>query len=76
MSTQNRYAFDDKVVLVTGGGSGIGQAIARAFLDNGARVAVVGRRADKLDETLGGYDADRLGHPGRRRRSRPGRIHR
>ena len=51
--TGNRYAFDDKVVLVTGGGSGIGQAIARAFLDNGAKVAVVGRRKEKLDETLG-----------------------
>jgi meso-butanediol dehydrogenase/(S,S)-butanediol dehydrogenase/diacetyl reductase len=60
MSTQNRYAFEGKVVLVTGGGSGIGQAIARAFLDNGARVAVVGRRGDKLTETLAGYDADRV----------------
>jgi meso-butanediol dehydrogenase/(S,S)-butanediol dehydrogenase/diacetyl reductase len=56
--TSNRYAFDGKVVLVTGGGSGIGQAIARAFLDNGARVAVVGRRSEKLEETLAGYDPD------------------
>ena len=50
--TGNRYAFDDKIVLVTGGGSGIGQAVARAFLDNGAKVAVVGRRKERLDETL------------------------
>ena len=57
--THNTYAFDDRVVLVTGGGSGIGQAIARAFLDNGASVAVVGRRREKLDETLSGYDASR-----------------
>ena len=59
MSTSNRYAFDDKVVLVTGGGSGIGRAIARAFLDNGARVAVAGRREEKLQETLDGYDPAR-----------------
>jgi meso-butanediol dehydrogenase / (S,S)-butanediol dehydrogenase / diacetyl reductase len=56
--TSNSYAFDGKVVLVTGGGSGIGRAVARAFLDNGARVAVVGRRRDKLDETLAGHDGD------------------
>lgn len=59
MSTLNRYAFDDKVVLVTGGGSGIGRGIARAFLDNGAKVAVVGRRTAKLAETLDGYDTAR-----------------
>lgn len=48
--TANRYALDDRRVLVTGGGSGIGAAIARAFLDNGARVAVSGRRRKPLDD--------------------------
>lgn len=57
MRTHNRYDVEGKIVLVTGGGSGIGRAIARAFLDNGARVAVVGRRAEKLAETLDGHEA-------------------
>lgn len=57
--TANRYPFDGKTVLVTGGGSGIGRAIALAFLDNGANVAVSGRRREKLEETLAGRDANR-----------------
>jgi NADP-dependent 3-hydroxy acid dehydrogenase YdfG len=37
-----------KVCLVTGGGSGIGLAVARAFLGKGARVAIAGRDEAKL----------------------------
>ena len=46
--TANGYAVAGRSVLVTGGGSGIGAAIAQAFLDNGARVAVSGRREEPL----------------------------
>ncbi|MEU9823099.1 SDR family NAD(P)-dependent oxidoreductase [Pseudonocardia alni] len=59
-STHNRYPFDDRTVLVTGGGSGIGAAIVRAFAANGANVVVTGRRADALAQTLAGLDPARV----------------
>jgi NAD(P)-dependent dehydrogenase (short-subunit alcohol dehydrogenase family) len=40
-----------KVALVTGAGSGIGRATALAFLREGYRVVLAGRRADRLEET-------------------------
>ncbi|GLY79710.1 SDR family oxidoreductase [Actinoallomurus iriomotensis] len=45
------------VAVVTGAGSGIGRQVARALLDAGYRVALVGRRAEPLHETAGGSDA-------------------
>lgn len=41
--------LEGKVALVTGGGRGIGAAIARALVDAGARVILVGRSAAALD---------------------------
>jgi meso-butanediol dehydrogenase/(S,S)-butanediol dehydrogenase/diacetyl reductase len=53
------FDFTDSVVLVTGGGSGIGLAITRAFLDAGATVAITGRRKERLEQALEGYPPDR-----------------
>jgi len=49
--------FDDKVVWITGGGSGIGQALALEFARAGADVAVSGRRVDRLRETVAQVEA-------------------
>src|SRR5512140_225072 len=40
------------VAIVTGAGSGIGRAVTLAFLQAGYRVALAGRREDRLRETL------------------------
>jgi len=42
----------DKVAIVTGGGTGIGSASAIRFAQEGAKVAVAGRRPDPLNEVV------------------------
>jgi NAD(P)-dependent dehydrogenase (short-subunit alcohol dehydrogenase family) len=47
----------DRVVLVTGGSKGIGLACARAFLDEGARVALASRSTANLEAAAAGLAA-------------------
>ncbi|HBK78307.1 MAG TPA: hypothetical protein DDZ83_01250 [Nitrospinae bacterium] len=47
----DKMKLDGKVALVTGAGSGLGQAMAVALAEAGADVALAGRRADALAET-------------------------
>ena len=54
--------LDGRVALITGGGRGIGQAIARAYAAEGAKLALAARTDGELQETAAGirdqYNAD------------------
>jgi len=53
----------DRVALVTGGGSGLGQAIALELGRLGAKVAVLGRRPEPLEETVAQLTGDGFAAP-------------
>jgi 2-deoxy-D-gluconate 3-dehydrogenase len=46
------FSLDGKVAFITGGNSGLGRAIALAMRDQGARIVIAGRRAQRNAEVL------------------------
>jgi len=43
-------SLDGKVIWVTGGGTGLGKSMVKYFVELGAKVAISGRREEKLTE--------------------------
>jgi NAD(P)-dependent dehydrogenase (short-subunit alcohol dehydrogenase family) len=57
-SALDRFKLDGRVAIVAGASSGLGEGVAVALAEAGARVAVVARREDRLKELaedIGGY---------------------
>jgi NADP-dependent 3-hydroxy acid dehydrogenase YdfG len=49
MKIEQLFSVRGKVALVTGGSRGIGEMIARAYVDNGVKVYITARKADACD---------------------------
>ena len=46
------FNFNNKSVIVSGGGTGIGKEIAKSFIEHGASVTITGRRSNILEKTV------------------------
>ncbi|MEO0495808.1 MAG: SDR family NAD(P)-dependent oxidoreductase, partial [Pseudomonadota bacterium] len=50
---QGLFDLSGKTALITGGGSGLGAAIAHGLSDAGAQIILAARRRERLEEALG-----------------------
>ena len=48
---QTSLRYSNKIVLITGSGTGIGYSIAKRFAENGANIIILGRRKGPLEQT-------------------------
>ena len=55
LAISNLFSFENDVVLVTGGATGLGEMAAQGFVQNGAKVIIASRKESELKST-----ADRL----------------
>ena len=44
------FSLEDKVAVINGGSRGIGESIARTFVENGAKVVITSRKQESLDD--------------------------
>lgn len=49
---KNYFDIKDKIAVITGGSSGLGFQIAKAYADQGAKVVLLARREDRLKENV------------------------
>jgi short-subunit dehydrogenase len=54
------YSLDNKIVVITGASSGIGQALANEALSKGAKVAVCARNAEKLSAAFASVNKEKI----------------
>jgi len=57
MTVTDSFDLTDQVAVVTGGGTGIGEGIAKVYADAGAKVVVAARRAEHIDRVASEINA-------------------
>lgn len=58
MTIHNKFRLDDQVAIITGASKGIGKAIARALGQQGAKIVIVSRKPEAVEETAKEFMAE------------------